>query len=267
MADSEHTLDTLEQPQSATGEIAIELRDVYVRFRSYKKRPTTLKESLLRTIKQQEGKSYSYFEALKGISVSIPRGEVFAFIGGNGAGKSTTLRTITGVLPPSQGEVVVNGKIDSLIQLGAGFDSELNAIENIYLNRSLHGLSRAEIKHRVPEILEFAELEDFASTPIKYYSSGMAARLGFAVAIDRNPDILVVDEVLAVGDERFNAKCMKVFEELLAQRKTIVMVSHNLEQVQQWAKTVALLQKGEIIYQGDPEQAVARYRDPSYSQL
>ncbi|MCL4146937.1 UNVERIFIED_CONTAM: hypothetical protein GTU68_067054, partial [Idotea baltica] len=243
-----------------------ELRNVTIRFRSYQKRPTTLKESLLRLTKRDKEPSYSYFEALKNISLSIPRGEVFGIIGGNGAGKSTMLRTIAGVLPPSSGEMIVNGKIDSLIQLGAGFDAELNAIENIYLNRSLHGMSRAEIKERVPDIIAFAELEEFASTPIKYYSSGMAARLGFAVAIDRDPDILVVDEVLAVGDERFNNKCMKVFEELLAKRRTIVMVSHNLEQIQQWAKTAALLAKGKIFYLGDPEEAVARYRDPGYQE-
>jgi len=184
----------VEQPDSQEQASAIELRDVTIRFRSYQKRPTTLKESLLKLVKKDREPSYSYFKALKNISLKIPRGEVFGIIGGNGAGKSTMLRTIAGVLPPSSGEMIVNGKIDSLIQLGAGFDAELNAIENIYLNRSLHGMSRAEIKKRVPDIIAFAELEEFAETPIKYYSSGMAARLGFAVAIDRDPDILVVDE-------------------------------------------------------------------------
>ncbi|MCL4152971.1 UNVERIFIED_CONTAM: hypothetical protein GTU68_023947 [Idotea baltica] len=204
------------------------------------------------------------FQALKNVSLQIPRGKVFGIIGSNGAGKSTLLRAISGVLPPTSGEVRVNGEMDALIQLGAGFDAELNAVENIYLNRSLHGMSNAEIKDRVPEILQFAELEDFADTPIKYYSSGMAARLGFAVAIDKNPDILVVDEVLAVGDERFNEKCMSVFYSLLEQNKTIILVSHALGQVEQLCDSVALIASGEVAFVGSAAEAIACYRDASY---
>ncbi len=243
---------------------AVEVKDVTIKFRSYERRPTTIKESFLTLFREGRVKHYRTFEALKGISIQVPRGGIFGIIGANGAGKSTMLRTITGVLPPSQGEVVVRGRIDSLIELGAGFDHELNAIENIYLNRSLFGMTRSEIKKRVPAIIEFAELEDFATTPIKYYSSGMSARLGFAVAIDREPDILVVDEVLAVGDERFHLKCMDVIKRFLKQKKTIVIVSHNLEQVRLMADQVALLSKGRLVYLGDPAEAIDRYRDESY---
>lgn len=246
---------------------AVEVQEVFIKFRSYERRPTTFKESMLTLLKERRIKHYRTFEALKGVSFSVPRGGVFGIIGANGAGKSTMLRTITGVLPPSKGRVIVRGRIDSLIQLGAGFDYELNAIENIYLNRSLYGFSRSEIKKRIPGIIEFAELQEFSTTPIKYYSSGMAARLGFAVAIDRDPDILVVDEVLAVGDERFTNKCMAVIQKLLKRGKTIIIVSHNLEQIRELADQVALLSKGRLVYLGDATEAIDRYRDESYQSL
>lgn len=250
--------------QISPEEYAVEVDNISVLFRSYKRRPTTLKETLLRLAKERTLTHYSMFQALKDVSLQIPRGKVFGIIGSNGAGKSTLLRAITGVLPPTSGEVRVHGEMDSLIQLGAGFDAELNAIENIYLNRSLHGMSNSEIKERVPEILQFAELEEFADTPIKYYSSGMSARLGFAVAIDRNPDILVIDEVLAVGDERFNEKCMNVFYSILEQNKTIVLVSHILGQVEQLCDQVALLASGKVVFIGPAAEAIALYRDESY---
>src|SRR5690606_3035619 len=183
------------------------------------------------------------------------KGTILGIIGGNGAGKSTLLKAISGVLRPSKGEVIVNGSLDSLISLGAGFDHELNAIENIYLYGSLHQMPRDEIKRRIPKILEFAELEEFAYTPIKYYSSGMFARLGFSCAIDTDPDVLLVDEVLAVGDERFNEKSRKRMEELLQSGKTIIMVSHGINQLVKIAHEIALLSKGRLIYHGDPKEA------------
>lgn len=245
-------------------ESALELNKVTVSFRSYKERPTTLKESILSVLKRGQVKYYSTFDALHEVTFSVKRGTVFGIIGSNGAGKSTLLKTIAGVIPPTKGDVKVNGKLDSFIQLGAGFDSELNAVENIYLNCSLHKMSRAQIKSRVPHILEFAELTEFASTPIKYYSSGMFARLGFAVAVERDPDILLVDEVLAVGDERFQEKCSKVFDNYLKQGKTIIMVSHDLSQMESRCSQIALLSKGKIVFIGDPVVALAKYRDKSY---
>ena len=158
----------------------------------------------------------------------------------------------------------MRGELDSLISLGAGFDPELNAIENIYLYGSLHGRDKETIKERIPHILEFAELEEFAQTPIKYYSSGMYARLGFSCAIDTNPDILIVDEVLAVGDERFNKKCRAVFNEFLESDKTIIMVSHGVTMLERIAHQIGVLSKGELIFFGDPKEAVKVYRDPSY---
>ncbi len=250
--------------KEAQTDISINVENVSVAFRSYKQRPTTLKESIISLMKDRRLRYYENFWALKDVSFTVKKGEVLGIIGSNGAGKSTLLRTLAGVLPPTEGKVEVNGKVDSLIQLGAGFDPELNAIENIYLNSSLHKVPREEIKQRVPHILQFAELEEFSHTPIKYYSSGMYARLGFAVAIDREPDILIVDEVLAVGDERFQTKCKAIFDRYLEENKTIIMVSHSLGQIEQMSNKVLLLSKGEVIHLGDPAEAIEKYRDEAY---
>ena len=256
--------DKAQAPAVKSEEKAIEVDNITVSFRSYKERPTTLKESFLRFVKHRQLRYYSTFNALTDVSFSVKRGQVFGIIGSNGAGKSTLLRAITGVLPPAKGKITCHGRVDSLIQLGAGFDAELNAIENIYLNSSLHMMTRAQIKKRVPHIIEFAELEEFAHTPIKYYSSGMSARLGFSVAVDRDPDILVVDEVLAVGDERFRKKCDAVFDRFLEEGRTIIMVSHALGQIEQMCDNVLLLSKGRVAYLGDPTTAIAKYRDEAY---
>lgn len=252
------------QVQAAAGEIAIELDNVTIAYRSYRERPTSLKETVLRFLKSGQLKYFSTFDALKDVSFSVRRGEIFAVIGSNGAGKSTLLKVLTGVLKPSRGTLKVNGSVASLIELGVGFDSELNAVENIFLNASLHRKSREEIEGRVQGILEFAELQEFANTPIKYYSSGMSARLGFACAIDIDPDILLIDEVLAVGDERFQKKCQAVCERFLNSGKTIVIVTHDLNMAQQRANRVGLLSCGRLVYVGDPQQAVAMYRDSHY---
>ena len=249
---------------SNDGRLAVEVRGVTVAFRSYEQRPTSFKETLLNTIKKKRLKYYSTFDALKDVSFSVGRGQVFGIIGSNGAGKSTLLRTMAGVIKPTGGEIRLHGRVDSLIQLGAGFDPDLNAIENIFLNGSLYRRSSAEMRQRLPHILKFAELEEFAYTPIKYYSAGMAARLGFSVAIDRDPDILLVDEVLAVGDERFQVKCQKVFDRYLAERKTIILVSHNMDTIVRMAHQVLLLSKGRVVFCGDPQTATELYRDQSY---
>ncbi|WKZ57109.1 MAG: ABC transporter ATP-binding protein [Bdellovibrionota bacterium] len=243
---------------------AVEVRGVSVHFRSYVERPTSLKETLMNAVRKGRLRYYSSFEALSNVSFCVPRGEVFGIIGSNGAGKSTLLRVIAGVLKPARGEVIVRGRVDSLLQLGAGFDSELNAVENIVLNGSLYKRSSEEMRARTPDILKFAELEEFAFTPIKYYSSGMAARLGFSVAIDRDPDILLVDEVLAVGDERFQKKCRAVFDRYLAQGKTIIMVSHSMGTITSMAKQALVLSKGRALFCGDPKTAAEVYRDKNY---
>ncbi|MCC6932944.1 MAG: ABC transporter ATP-binding protein [Deltaproteobacteria bacterium] len=250
--------------QELADDIAVSVENITVAYRSYKQRPTSLKENLIAFLNTGKLRYYSTFDALSDVSFQVKKGQIFGVIGSNGAGKSTLLRTIVGVLRPVTGQIRANGSVDSLIQLGAGFDPELNAIENIYLNGSLHCLSYEEITERIPRIIEFAELEEFALTPIKYYSSGMFARLGFAAAIDKDPDILIVDEVLAVGDERFRKKCNAVFDSFIARGKTIVTVSHNLNYLRDNAHIIALLRKGKLLFVGDPKEALALYSSDSY---
>lgn len=244
--------------------VVISLRDVTVAYRSYKERPTSVKESLIRLLRDGKIKHYSTFDALSNFNIEVPKGEVLGIIGGNGSGKSTLLKVLAQVLKPTNGSVKVDGTVASLIELGAGFDPELNAIENLYLNGSLYRRSRSQIKDRIPHILEFAELQEFATTPVKYYSSGMYARLGFSAAIDIDPEILLVDEILGVGDERFNQKCQKVFENFLNRSRTLVIVSHNLDMLKNTANRIALLSRGRLAFLGDPATAVEMYRDETY---
>lgn len=250
--------------ESKPEEIAIEAKNITVSFRSYKERPTTLKENLIRIIKHRKFRYYETFNALSDVSFSLPSGKILGIIGSNGAGKSTLLSVLAGILPPTVGEVNTVGSIDSLRTLGAGFDSELNAIENIYLYGSLHGQKKEYIKSRVTEILQFAELEEFALTPIKYYSSGMYARLGFSVAIDKNPDILIIDEVLAVGDQRFQAKCRKVFEDFMSSGRTVVLVSHSMSFMEKMADVLLVLERGRLVHYGDPKKGVKLYSNKDY---
>ena len=247
-----------------SADAAIKVEGVRVAYRTYQDRPTSLKESVVKFLRTGKFRYYSTFDALKDISFEVKKGEVFGILGSNGAGKSTLLSVLAGVLPPTEGSLYTRGTIDSLIQLGAGFDPDLTAIENIYLYGSLRKRTIKDLKTRVDWILDFAELSDFANTPIKYYSSGMFARLGFAVAIDSDPDILIVDEVLAVGDERFRIKCEGVFHSLIEKQKTIVMVSHDLNSLKKLCNRIALLQRGQVIYLGEPEGAVAKYLDGDY---
>lgn len=249
---------------AATGELAFHLSNVTVAYRSYQERPSSLKETVIRFLRTGKMRHYSTFNALSDVCLDIKKGTVLGIIGSNGSGKSTLLKVMAQVLKPTQGDVLVDGSVSSLIELGVGFDPELNAVENIYLNGSLHKKSRAEIKSRVNHILEFAELHDFANTPIKYYSSGMAARLGFAVAIDIDPDILIVDEILAVGDERFQSKCREVFKNFLSSGKTIIIVSHDMTMLEQTAQEVVLLSRGRLVYRGNPSSAISMYRDKTY---
>ncbi len=243
---------------------AIDIKDITVAYRSYKERPTSLKESLLKFLRHGVLKHYSTFDALSGVSLSVDPGTVLGVIGSNGSGKSTLLKVLAGVLVPTRGTVAVNGSVSSLIELGAGFDPEMNAVENIYLNGSLHQKTRDYIRSRVDHILDFAELTEFATTPVKYYSSGMYARLGFSVAVDIDPDILLVDEILAVGDERFQEKCRKVFTKFLEAGRTVVIVSHSMKLIEERADKVALLSRGKLVNLGDPAAAIEMYRDNSY---
>lgn len=262
--DDDYTAESSVGAPRAAGEPMITIDHVTVAYRSYKERATSLKESVIRFLRTGKTRYYSTFDALSDVSFTVERGQVYGIIGSNGSGKSTLLKVLAQVLPPTLGTARVNGSISSLIELGVGFDPELNAIENIYLNGSLHRKTRAEIKERVEHILEFAELTDFATTPIKYYSSGMSARLGFSVAIDINPDIFLVDEILSVGDERFQEKCHGVFQRFIESGKTIVMVTHDLHMLAKTAHKVGLLSCGKLIFEGDPQVAVDMYRDADY---
>ena len=243
---------------------AISVRGVTVAYRAYNQRPTSLKESLIHLMTRGRFSHYSTFDALQDVSFEVPRGSVFGIIGSNGCGKSTLLKVLAGVLRPVRGSATVRGEIASLIELGAGFDPELSAVENVFLNGSLHRRSRAEMAKRLPHILDFAELHEFAHTPVKYFSSGMYARLGFAVAVDIDPDILIVDEILAVGDERFQSRCMESFDRFIASGKTIVIVTHDMGMVESRCEQVLLLEKGRVRYVGDAGEAIELYRKGSY---
>ncbi|NLF24335.1 MAG: ABC transporter ATP-binding protein [Deltaproteobacteria bacterium] len=253
-----------ETNSDSAAQFAVEVRNITVSYRSYQERPNTLKEGILKAIKTGKFKYYSTFDALRGVSFKVEKGQIWGVIGSNGAGKSTLLNVLAGVLPPTSGDLIVRGSLDSLRSLGAGFDSELNAIENIYLYGSLQGQTSKEIKERVPAILEFAELQEFATTPMRYYSSGMYARLGFSVAIDKDPDILLVDEVLGVGDERFQAKCRAVFDRFLSGGRTVIIVSHSMQLLKQICTQIAVLSKGNLVFVGDPAEAIERYLSSNY---
>lgn len=198
--------------------------------------------------------------ALKGVSMKIYQGETVGIIGTNGSGKSTILKIITGVLNPTSGRVLVNGRISALLELGAGFNMEYNGIENVYLNGTMMGFSEKEIEAKLPEILSFADIGDYVYQPVKTYSSGMFVRLAFAVAINIEPEILIVDEALSVGDVFFQAKCYHKFEEFKKMGKTIVFVSHDLSSISKYCDRVYLLNQGNILGEGSPKAMIDTYK-------
>jgi len=204
-------------------------------------------------------KTREWFWALKNIDLEVKQGETLGIIGVNGSGKSTMLKLIAGVSRPTKGEIRVNGTIAPLIELGAGFHPELTGRENVDLNGVILGMTRKEVAAKFDEIVTFAELKDFIDVPVKHYSSGMYLRLAFAVAIHTNPDILLVDEILAVGDDKFRAKCLKRVRDLQAAGKTIVMVSHTMEQIQDYCDRAILLSKGSLIISDTPSKVIATY--------
>jgi homopolymeric O-antigen transport system ATP-binding protein len=201
------------------------------------------------------------FLALSGVSLEIGRGECVSLIGRNGAGKSTTLGLIAGVLRPSSGTVETAGRICPLLELGAGFNSELTGRENIVLNGILLGLTRREVASRTEEIIAFSELGEFVNAPLRTYSSGMIARLGFSVAVHLDPDILLVDEVLAVGDEKFRQKCLRRMQQFRERGTTMVMVTHDLGTVEKISDRVMLFEGGRLLDVGEPARVIAAYRD------
>lgn len=235
----------------------VEAREVSKKYRLVHERNNSLKATIMRgrrTVSED-------FWALRDVSFEVAEGETFALIGENGSGKSTMLKCLTGILRPNHGSVRVEGKVSALLELGAGFHHELSGRENVYLNGAILGLSQKELRRRFDEIVDFAGIGPFIDEPVKNYSSGMYVRLGFSVAINVDPDVLLVDEVLAVGDEAFQRKCLEKFSELKRNGKTVVMVSHGLVGVQNMCDRVAWFSHGQLMQVGEPRAVIEAYTD------
>ncbi len=237
----------------------IAFQDVVQRFRVIRERPDTLREAFAKLHRRRT--SVQDFEAVKHVSFEVAHGTTLGIIGRNGSGKSTILKIIAGVYRPSTGRVMVRGSVAPLIELGAGFHHELTGRENIMINGLLLGLSRREIQEREESIIDFAEIGDFIDSPIKQYSSGMYMRLAFSVATEVDPDILLIDEILAVGDAVFRQKCEKRIRAFREQRKTILMVSHDLNTMKDFCDRLLLIDQGELLEDGRPDYVIARYND------
>ena len=240
---------------------AIDARDVTKVYRRYthKKQFATLKSALVSRSLIRDLKPEETFAALRGVSFSVPAGCTYGIVGRNGSGKSTMLKCVAGITRPTSGTVTVNGRVSALIELGAGFHPEISGRENVFINGIMLGLSKRQITERFDEIVEFAELEDFIDAPVKSYSSGMYMRLGFAIAIHVDPDVLLVDEVLAVGDEGFTHKCLDKFGEFRRRGKTILLVTHSLGLVERFCDEALWIDEGQARATGDPRRVVGAY--------
>lgn len=239
---------------------AITVDDVSKQYRLYLERNQSLKAALMRRARVR----YDEFWALRDVSFEVPEGGTFALIGENGSGKTTLLKCMARILRPEKGRIETRGKISALLELGAGFHPELTGRENIFLNGSILGLTKKQLAPRFDEIVDFAGLEQFIDIPVKNYSSGMYVRLGFSVAINVDPDILLVDEVLSVGDAEFQRKCAEKFDELIESGKTVVIVSHALETIRNLAETVAWLEHGELRRLGKSSEVIDEYLTESH---
>lgn len=235
---------------------AITVSDVSKVYRLYDRQRDRLWETLGLDINKKYKEKY----ALNHVSFSVKRGETVGIIGTNGSGKSTMLKLITGVLTPTSGNIEVHGRISALLELGAGFNMEYTGLENVYLNGTMIGFSREEIDRRLDDIISFADIGDYINQPVKSYSSGMFVRLAFAVAININPEILIVDEALSVGDVFFQSKCYRKFEEFRKAGKTILFVSHDLSAISRYCDRAILLNHGDLIYDGSPKEAIDTYK-------
>jgi ABC-2 type transport system ATP-binding protein len=234
---------------------AIGIEGVGKRFRLYRERPTSLKQRILRL-----RLTATDLWALRDVSIEVPKGHTLGLIGPNGSGKTTLLKIVAGILRPTEGRVAVRGRVAALLALAAGFHSELTGRENVYLNASILGLSQRETDRLFDDIVAFAELEDFIDNQVKFYSSGMYVRLGFAVAVHVDPDVLLVDEVLAVGDEGFQRKCFDRVRQFQREGRTIVFVTHAADLVRDFCDSAVMLKAGRIHISGDPEEVVREFR-------
>src|SRR3954453_9255887 len=242
------------------GDIAVEATEVSKRFRLYHERNQSLKAAFMRGRRAK----FDEFWALRDVSFSVPAGKTYGLIGHNGSGKSTLLKCLAGILVPDKGNVRTQGKVSALLELGAGFHPELSGRDNVYLNGSILGMSKKQIDAQFDQIVDFAGLETFIDTPVKNYSSGMYVRLGFSVAINVDPEILMVDEVLAVGDESFQRKCMDKFKEFRDDGRTVVIVSHALGTMRTMCDEVAWLDHGKLLATGKPGALVDQYTAASH---
>lgn len=235
----------------------IEINDLTIRFNLASEKIDNLKEYFVKLIKRQL--MFQEFLAIQDFSLDIKKGEAWALIGVNGSGKSTLLKAISGIMKPYKGSIKVHGNIAPMIELGAGFDANLTARENIYLNGLILGHSKKFMEEHFDKIVEFAEIEKFLDSPIKNFSSGMKARLGFSVATMVNPDILICDEVLAVGDAKFRKKCENRMKEMLSGGTTLIFVSHNINQVKELCDHAAWIEKGHLIQAGEVNEVCDAY--------
>ncbi len=237
----------------------VQVENVSMYFNMSSEKLDSLKEYFIKLLKRQL--FFKKYVAIDNISFSIEKGDVFGIVGLNGCGKSTTLKIISGILKPTMGKVVVRGSIAPLIELGAGFDMELTARENIYLNGAVLGYSKKLINEKFDEIVEFSEMREFLDVPMKNYSSGMVARIAFAIATIVQPDILIVDEILSVGDFHFQEKCNRRIEQMMKNGTTIVLVSHDIEQIQSLCNKVMWLEKGKMKMLGGVQEVCEAYRN------
>ena len=232
------------------------VENVYKTFNVYLDRAKTIKEKLLFLFSRNRKEKR---EVLQGINLKVKKGEVVALIGTNGSGKSTLLKLMTKIIYPNQGKIITNGKLTSLLELGAGFHPDFSGRENIYFNASIFGLTKKQIDERLEDIIEFSELRPFIDNPVRTYSSGMFMRLAFAVAINVDADILLIDEILSVGDEHFQNKCFEKMRELKKQGKTMVFVTHNMKAVKELCDRAVWLYQGKIRLDGETDKVVKEY--------
>lgn len=245
---------------ASPNDTAILVEGVSVRYRMPTERITTLKEQVIRTVTRRAVK-YNEFWALRNVNLQVRRGEGVALIGRNGAGKSTLLKVIARATKPSNGRVVVIGKVAPIIELGAGFHQELTGRENVFLNGAMLGFSKAEMLRKFDNIVQFSELEAFVDSPIRTYSSGMVARLAFSIAAEADPDVLIIDEVLSVGDEAFRNKCMERMQRFRQRGVTILFVTHSVDDAKKICERAVWVDQGRLRYVGETQHVIDIYRE------
>jgi ABC-type polysaccharide/polyol phosphate transport system ATPase subunit len=249
----------------STSAVPIRLENITQRFRVIQERPDTLRELFSKLFRHQS--HYHDFDAVKNVSLEVPRGQMLGVIGRNGSGKSTMLKIVAGVYLPTHGKVEVRGTLAPLIELGAGFHHDLTGRENILLNGLLMGYAKREMLEREERIIDFAEIGDFIDAPVKQYSSGMYMRLAFAVATEIDPDILLIDEILAVGDAAFQQKCLERLQSFRQAGKTIIFVSHSMDEVARLCDRTVLLDQGTIMADGPPDEVIALYESSIVAEI